>query len=307
MRNLHPNSSTPIRISICNGYGNKASDSCAEKSYQAETSDILNRERTMLSTSRDLNSARRGIHEDWKTKFHASKAFITSPDNIHDSSIYWSNEQKRNDLLNTVVSWPNFKIIQENFEKIRDIRYFTEATPNFLRRISWLYPDDGCWTRASAAIKDLFGPFNNVVNNFSRPSKVFVFGNLCANTNNSPDGQVSWWYHTAPIIKDANTKQTYVLDPSINSRTPLTIEKWIMEITSQTGACSNSGSSISTFNICNGYGSGPYDDCNSSFENETSNMLRQSRFQSDERDRQIELGRDPQVVLGNQPPWLNSA
>lgn len=308
MRNLHLNSSSPVSISICNGYGNKPSDSCIEKSYQAETSDTLESEKAFLFTARSpMNSARRGLYEDWKTKVHHSKAFAVASNNIYNSSISWSNEPLRNELLNTVVSWQNFKTIQENFEKIRDIRYFNESTPHFLRRISWLYPDDGCWTRASAAIKDLFGPFNNVVNHFSRPSKVFVFGNLCANTTNSPDGYVSWWYHTAPIIKDASTNQTYVLDPSINSRTPLTMEKWVAEITSQTGACTNSAGNIEKFNICNGYGSGPFDSCESNFEDEIFNVLIQPHYQKEERERQIELDRDPQAVLGNQPPWLNSA
>jgi hypothetical protein len=36
------------------------------------------------------------------------------------------------------------------FNYIRDQRELTESTdPGFLRRVSWLYPIDGCWIRAA--------------------------------------------------------------------------------------------------------------------------------------------------------------
>src|SRR5438045_9787850 len=112
-------------------------------------------------------SAQRDMHENWK-----AKALKTTNNDIMDTSIAWKDETARNALLSTTVSWPNFNVIQQNFEKIRDIRYYTDSTyPNFLRRIAWLYPDDGCWTRVSSAIKDLFGPLNNEFNYFPRPSK----------------------------------------------------------------------------------------------------------------------------------------
>lgn len=300
-----------LRFNVCNGYGNLPADNCNTTSYQSEASyaQVLSRTVASLEKQPELFSARREIHEDWTVKANKMrKSRLTVSDSILDSSISWKNETERNKLLAKTSDWADFKTIQDNFEKIRDIRYFDdEQSHGFQRRITWLYPDDGCWTRASAAIRDLFGPFNNTVNITTRPSKVFVFGNLCANTKNSPNGQVSWWYHTAPIIRDAQTNQTYVLDPSINSEKPLTMEKWVQEITSNSGACEGSNSYLNTFNICNGYGAAPYSQCQDSYTNETSNMLMQSSYRYYERSRQVELNRDANKVLGDLPPWKNTA
>lgn len=310
MRNAH-GTQTSVRFNICNGYGNAPADSCISKGYREEASDSqqlsLKALRSSMAAQNDLYSARRGSNEDWKTKVNKNKKLaVNAGSSIYDSSISWKDEAARKTLLNSVVAWPDYKTIKENFEKIRDIRYFNDPEySDFQRRISWLYPDDGCWTRATAVIRDLFGPFNNINNNSPRPSKVFAFGNLCANTSNSPDGKVQWWYHTAPIVRDAETNQTYVLDPSINPYTPITMEKWAEEIASNSKACAGSASTLEIFNICNGYGTGPYDNCQTIYPSETKSMLMQSGYQSDERYRQEQLGRDANAVLGDTPPWLN--
>lgn len=303
---IHANHSAIIRMNICTNYGSLPTDPCTDKSYQHEANSIdeSNNNECLRFTIKNI-SAHRALNEDWHKK-------ITLHSNSNNSSIYssgvsWENSNSRNKLLDTVVSWPTYKTIQANFEKLRDIRYFSDGEkPNFSRRISWLYPDDGCWTRASAVIRDLFGPLNNDIHDSLRPSKVFVFGNLCVNTNNSEEGAVSWWYHTAPIIKDASTNQTYVLDPAVNPYKPLTMENWVTEITSTSGACADSNSHVATFSICNGYGANPYDKCKTEYSGETANMLLQSGYLKEERHRQIELGRDADTVLGNQPPWLNN-
>lgn len=286
-----------VKFNICNGYGNLPTDSCTTKSYQNETADIYG---PSITQNKSL-SAHRDIHEDWKTKI---KKTGMKNGSIFDESISWEKVESRNVLLNTVTTWPNYKIIKENFEKIRNLRYFDdEEYRGFLRRISWLYPDDGCWTRASAVIRDLFGPFNNLISNYPRPSKLFAFGNLCAVTPNSPDGKVTWWYHTAPIVRDAQTNQTFVLDPSVNPYEPLPVEKWMKEVSSQSGPCSSSHGQVDTFNICNGYGTGPQDVCHENYLTEAESMLEQSSYRHEERARQKELGRDANKVLGDQPPW----
>lgn len=299
---------TPIRFNICNGYGNLPTDSCDGKSYQDETADI-NDELTNSDITLKISSAHRDIHEDWRVKIKTISK--STPDSIYSESISWDDIVARNALLTTVVTWPNYQVIKNNFEKMRDLRYFQEENnAHFLRRISWLLPDDGCWTRTSAVMKDLFGPFNNIVNAYSRPSKLFAFGNLCVNTPNSPTGSVSWWYHTVPIVRDAETNQSYVLDPAVNSFTPLTIEQWMAEISSKTGACAFSDSKIETFNVCNGYGAGPSDSCKDpnkvDYTTEVFAMQLQRPFRYFERERQVELGREADKVLGDQPPWLNT-
>ncbi len=298
-----------VRFNVCNGYGNLPTDTCSTKNYKL---DVLPIESRFLRTAVEPNpSAYRDMNEDWKTTVNKISLLKAEPEqSIYETSRSWADVIARTRLLNTVASWSNYKVIKDNFEKIRDLRYINdEKYPDFSRRISWLYPDDGCWTRATAVIKDLFGPFKNAVNQYPRPSKVFAFGKLCANTSNSKTGKVTWWYHTAPIVRDAATNQTYVLDPSVNPYGPTETEKWMTAISSNSGACSQSKSEVSLFNICNGYGVIPYDICQDekiNFAKEIHSMLTQYRYQAYERARQIELGRDADKVLGDLPPWLEA-
>lgn len=287
----------PVNFNICTGYGVSPKDSCAGESYEGE---IYTYPQVADSS---FPSPKRDPGQDWHTKVG-----VVSPGSIFDGSVPWNDVNKRKELLQSVVTWPTYKTIKKNFKKIRDSRYFIdESKPEFMRRISWLYPDDGCYSRIAAIIKDFFGPMNNMVNEFSRPSKILAFGNLCVNTSNRPDGTISWWYHTAPIVRDAVTNQTYVLDPSINAKKPTTVEKWIELITAKTGACAASPGSVSNFSICNGYGIDPSSRCefsyNENFEAEIRGMLLQKPFRRLEKDRQVVLGRDPDKVLGDLPPW----
>lgn len=293
-------------FNICNGYGTSPSDTC-KGSYQNEAKNSIQFS-NILSKMADYEtslSAARAPYEDWTIK----ASHNVQQDSIQGSSIPWDDEGARKALLNTVNAWPNLTIIKDLFKKIRDMRYFNDsAKENFLRRISWLYPDDGCFSRMAAVVNDYFGPISNELHYFSRPSKIFAFGNLCVNTNNSPHGFVTWWYHVAPIIKNAEDNQTYVLDPSINPYEPLLVEKWITQISATTGPCSRKHAMVNVFNICNGYGSGPADICQdfttTNFLTETAIMLYQNSYQKAERRRQDSLGRDADKVLGDEPPWL---
>lgn len=292
-----------LLFNICNAYGNLPSDSCQKKDYQSETKDQLSTSER-LTAQTFIPSAHRAKTEDWKNKISLAKVVSNS---IYDKSVSWDDLTIRNNLLNTVTTWPNYKTIVESFKKIRDLRYFLdENRADFMRRLTWLYPDDGCWTRASAIIRDFFGPMNNTMSVLPRPSKVFAFGNLCVNTNNAEDGYVTWWYHTAPVVKDAETNQTYVLDPSVNPSQPLPIEQWMKDISSQVGACSQSSGHIRTFNICNGYGANPYNICQEKVYAETASMLDQSYYRKRERNRQVVLKRDADKVLGDNPPWIDT-
>lgn len=317
------NMDTLPRVSICNGYGSLPSDVCDQTSYQHElaityqvkTSYHLSQSAVASQSVLEKNSAHRELNEDWeKINHHRISLTANSEKTILSTSIDWNNIFARKKLLLTVSAWKDSHTIQDNFAKMRDLRYFQDDNlSNFIRRITWLYPDDGCWTRASAVIKDLFGPFGNTVNPFARPSKIFAFGNLCAETPNSPTGVVAWWYHTAPVIRDASTDQIYVLDPSINPDKPLTVEEWMKSITNKSGNCKPTKNTLSKqlrFNICDGYNARPYSPaCNTSekvsFAEEANAVLLQKKFRESERERQISLGRDPEAVLGDLPPWAN--
>src|SRR3990167_1016626 len=146
------------RFNVCNGYASLPTETCSEKSYQAELVS-----RSMRNEHTENPSAKRAMHEDWRSNV---ASIFTTENSILGGSISWSqNDNTKAKLLNTTTSWANFKTISDNFEKLRDIRYFSDTEKKgFSRRISWLFPDDGCWTRAAAVMKDLFGPFENVVN-----------------------------------------------------------------------------------------------------------------------------------------------
>lgn len=298
--------SPQVKFNVCAGYGSFPADNCQSKSYQDEVTAAESDEMThsLLNTSNRDVSAKRQPQVDWRIAANAQSPKHLQGVSIYDSSVSWSDLTKRSALLQTVTPWTDNTIINSYFEKIRDIRYYDDpSVTDFLRRISWLYPDDGCWTRASAVVGGLFGPENNPNHVAPRPSKVFAFGNLCANTPNASSGNVYWWYHTAPIVRDEKSNKTYVLDQSIDAYKPVTVEEWMSLIASQTGSCGNSGAYVERFAICNGYGSTPYDSCHTSLQNEIMPLVSQPYWQESERQRQIELGRDPQSVLGESPPW----
>lgn len=304
-----PQNFTGFSFNICNSYGVSPRGIC-DTNYQTEVkqSEAKTRLPHVFKKSPVSLSAKRNKNEDWRVKANntRSRTTLTSSDDeeILSGSVYWKNINARNRLLQSTPSWNNYETIKINFEKIRDLRYTEdEHKAGFLRRITWLFPDDGCWIRASAAIHDLFGPFNNIVKQDIRPAKIFAFGNLCVNTNNESTGSVSWWYHTAPIIKDAQTQKVYVLDPAVNPFEPMLVEEWIAVIGSNDGACQQSQSGVAQFNICNGYGSSPFNGCHSDFHNEISDVSVQSIYRNYERKRQTNLGRDADAVLGELPPW----
>ncbi|MCB0378695.1 MAG: hypothetical protein KDD33_09400, partial [Bdellovibrionales bacterium] len=174
---------------------------------------------------------------------------------------------------------------------LRDLR-FMDTNPKSeddpLRRITWLYPDDGCYYRAGLFVdkaREL---------GFEAPSRVFVFGNLTVKTNNHPDGEVSWWYHTAPIVRLGS--EVFVLDPAIQPQEPLPIADWILTQVPKLSEVSVS--------YCSGDTYGPHSACDPSQLLTSESVSRSLYFFQWEWDRQEDLGRDPEKVLGDEPPWL---
>lgn len=176
------------------------------------------------------------------------------------------------------------------FQLIRDKRFLTTRDkPDFLRRISWLYPDDGCFARAATAGIKLAKEHK------TRPTKIYVFGDLAVQTPYAQNGQVSWWYHVALVARYKN--ELYVLDPALNPKGPLLAEDWfrMMSPTLDTMEAS----------ICNQYSYSPGDRCMGA--EEKSDKLapeHQLMYLQFEWERMEDLGYDPVVVLGDNPPWL---
>jgi hypothetical protein len=187
------------------------------------------------------------------------------------------------------VEWSDAQL-NEGFLLARDTRFISLDYPSdFPRRPSFLYPDDGCFVRAEAMGYLLES------RDFPRPSKVFIFGNLRVTTSNSPEGVVSWWYHVALLVKSKGTY--WVIDPAIEPQHPLTLEEWMGWQTTLEDAL---------FSVCNPYAYWPDGECfpvRSADPRETA-MGSQSTYLNAEWERQLELGRDPNKVLGDQPPWI---
>jgi hypothetical protein len=122
-----------------------------------------------------------------------------------------------------IQSWQNREELQSRFGQLRDKRWLNDpARRDFLRRSTWLFPDDGCYARAALAVANLLDW------NTPAPNKIFAFGDLTARTPNTPYGEVTWWYHVAPVVSVDGVK--YVLDPSIDPSRPLTVDEWLVRM-----------------------------------------------------------------------------
>ena len=179
--------------------------------------------------------------------------------------------------------------LQKMFDFLRDNRFLTnDDDGSFLRRISWLYPDDGCFARA-AAVDYLLKDKAQI-----EPAKVFAFGALSVATPNSPRGEVSWWYHVAPIVAYNNTY--YVFDPAIEPNYPMLVEEWFASMNPDykyelTGV------------ICHPQTYHTVDSCFNPTTSHEVGIRDEKRYLASEWYRVIELGYDPNLVLGDSPPW----
>lgn len=179
--------------------------------------------------------------------------------------------------------------LQEMFEAVRDDKHFqhTDGDGNpMARRASWLYPDDGCFTRAVVAVDVVNSKYN------VKPQKIFAFGNLDVKTANSPYGSVQWWYHVAGIIKAG--KEVYVIDPALDPVKPTPVADWLAMMTDPNIEIA----------LCNGDAYEPYATCDVNNSNTSSKAASDAPWYLDAEWRRLEeLGRKPAEELGDNPPW----
>lgn len=187
-------------------------------------------------------------------------------------------------------SWFAGDTLELAFDYIRDLRFIEHN--KFLRRLSWLYPDDGCFIRAELAIQKL------AEHSYPIASKLFIFGELKVLTPNSRDGFVEWWYHVVPVYNLNN--QLVVVDPSVSPTRPLKVEEFVERI----NANQKSSSEIE-YSICSSHTITPFDDCNSLEATDPSRLNYEAgTFLEYEWLRLESLGRLPEKELGDFPPWL---
>lgn len=243
-----------------------------------------------VAKTTDYKSALRQPNENWEDSYqrhiqgYETAKGVRPPKNAQEAAV-------KIDKLDTSVTteWGKNIDLVTTFFNLRDIRFLqTEDNPSFLRRISWLYPDDGCFARAAMMVAKLRET------NIAVPSKVYIFGNLKVKTQNSPSGEVGWWFHVAPAVRIAG--QVYILDPAINPYQPLPLVDWVKTMTDEPQRVKLS--------ICKGDSYIPSDSC---FEPQPSDAddgpTDQVKYLDDEWERSIDLDRNPQEVLGDNPPW----
>jgi hypothetical protein len=192
----------------------------------------------------------------------------------------------------SIPEFSSYEDLENEFKYVRDTRFLKgNSTPAFARRLTWLYPDDGCYARAEMAKRKL------VEHKQVAPQKIFVFGDLSAATKNTLNGRVTWWYHVAVVYRVGQT--VYVFDPSIEPQHPLTLDDWNLAV---------GGAQTSVqYSICAAGTFDPTSNCiKPTDETENEVLSEQNSFLRPEWHRLEQLHRDPTKELGDLPPWLNN-
>lgn len=181
--------------------------------------------------------------------------------------------------------------LESSFKSVRDTKFFTDEDGRS-RRATWLYPDDGCFVRATAAAEHLESDFA------LESAKIFAFGDLEVKTENSPQGSVGWWYHVAAISKVVDPQtgqiQVFVYDPAIQPSAPMKVSEWLDAMNAPKAEIS----------VCSGGTYDPGSDCDALITAPSRRAQREVHwFLPSEWWRMEELGRDPEKELGDLPPW----
>lgn len=187
--------------------------------------------------------------------------------------------------LKAATHWPS-GTLNERFYDLRDARHLTTSiNPSFPRRISWLYPHDGCYARAASSMRYF------KKNGIPTPSTVFAFGRLSVKTPWSKHGSVGWWFHVAPIVEVDGER--FVLDPSIELKRPLPLAEWVGRMGSPTKI---------KVSICGSGTFSPGSTCSSQIVGSNA-LTDQKSFLNKEWENLKRLGKKPEALLGDQAPW----
>ncbi|HKO53275.1 MAG TPA: protein-glutamine glutaminase family protein [Polyangiaceae bacterium] len=192
--------------------------------------------------------------------------------------------------FSSVPVWGDAEIKMQ-FRALRDIRFqYGSESPSFERRCSWLFPDYGCEARAEL-VASMAGD-----NGLTKPYKLFSFGDLQVSTANSPYGVVFWWYHVAPVVKSAASGTVYVLDPALEPTRPLEWQQWLLLQVAVLGDVQVTVADSNAYD--------PYEPVTGAANQRALALYKQASVHlNDEYNRQLELYREPDEVLGNNPPW----
>ncbi|MFN7454500.1 MAG: protein-glutamine glutaminase family protein [Pseudobdellovibrionaceae bacterium] len=197
--------------------------------------------------------------------------------------------QEMGQKLTGVAAYSDSQKLQTVFEEIRDERFLSaDPKPEFPRRLSWLYPADGCFARAEYMSRKL------QEKGLPAPTKVFAFGSLRVATPNASLGSVSWWYH---VVVGYNVEgQVKVFDPAIDPVAPMNLEAWL-------GRMSENLNSVKV-SFCDSKSFDPTSPCQPSEAVDSDSLLTLQRYYLEmEWGNMVRLGKNPEKVLGDLPPW----
>lgn len=235
-------------------------------------------------------SQKRAPQEDWQEAMANSMAKVLSTQPSAKFSSARSEAVPFDEVdWNKVPAWTGTTDIPTTFNHVRDLRFLDDPDKDsFLRRISWLFPDDGCFARAGLVKEVIFNREATLA------SRIFIFGNLSVKTDNHPEGSVSWWYHTAFVGRGENG-EIFVFDPALQPSAPMLVKDWVLAQVPET--------SEATISLCHVDTYDPSSDCNRPRSSKENAMWDIPYYLSYERARQVQLGRDADEVLGENPPW----
>jgi len=221
--------------------------------------------------------AKRWLHSGPDSRTRTSRALGSS---AYDKAVPYGEL-----TISKIANWQSALSPIEVFAWIRDHRGVRHSGE--MRRLSWLYPDDGCFARAELASQELESRF------FLKPSKLFIFGNLKVKTPNSPSGEISWWYHVVPAFRSKN--RIFVFDPAIQPQRPLLLEEWIKSM-------DQTLSDDFTLSICHPHTYTPDSDCGDP-EVDDRALADQATYLNAEESQLSALGLNPERALKDLPPW----
>jgi hypothetical protein len=178
----------------------------------------------------------------------------------------------------------------------RDVAFLPPTSSLELpRRIAFLYPDDGCWSRSYLTVAraaELLGP------EIPRFYQLYAFGKMGFKTPHAQPGRnwVYWWYHVVPLVRVGD--QAYVIDVAVDPAAPLTLQDWVARL-------AWAGEDKIEVAVCDGYAYGMNQPCAGAKEMVSlkSAMRHHQSYLQLEEQRQRSLGRNLNEVLGNRPPW----
>ncbi len=192
----------------------------------------------------------------------------------------------------------DLETVEALFEDVRDTRSIVDpAHADFIRRTTWLWPNDGCFVRSVHMTKTILEHDGWPV------TQLFVFGGsmlAMPEWRDGYEGGLPWNYHVAPVVRVGST--VYVIDPAMDLLQPLELSVWVSRFVRNRASLTGA--------ICSSYTFGPNADCDASqFPSEGEGMTLEqwnTYFMPAEWNNIERRSLNPTDLLGSLPPWASA-